>query len=151
MKNFFQFINEAYYPDLSPYNYSWEMPECVNIGWLDEKHDFEKGEVPDGFIEKLKKMPRFAQHCGYHNCPFCEGGRDTWSSSIKLAIGEGVVYLFPELTMHYISKHQYKPPQEFIDAVLKMENMSDGDAHRYMNELMLRHKDHFDKMFKRKR
>jgi polyhydroxyalkanoate synthesis regulator phasin len=32
-----------------------------------------------------------------------------------------------------------------------MGDMSEDDARRYMNNLMLRHKEHFDKMFHRKR
>lgn len=51
-------INEAYYPDLSPYEYGFAIPECVNIGWLDNEHDFETGDVPDGFIDKLKNFQR---------------------------------------------------------------------------------------------
>jgi len=151
MKNYKQFINDAYYSDLSPYEYGFSIPECVNIGWLDKDHDFEKGDVPNEFIEKLKELPTFAAHAGYHNCPFCEGGgRDTWSSSIKMVIGNGLVYLTPAMIVHYVRDHHYKPPQEFIDAVMDMEDMSDENTRKYINDIMLRHKDHFDIMFHRK-
>lgn len=144
-------IFEAYYADLSPYEYGFVVPECVNIGWLDRRHDFEKGDVPEGFIEKLKKLPTFTAHAGYHNCHFCKGGgRDTWSSSIKMVIGNGVVYLTPDMIVHYVRDHHYKPPQEFINAVMDMSEMSDREAHEYINEIMLRHRDHFDKIFRRK-
>ena len=59
MKKFKNFINElkitkideAYYEDLTPFEYdAYALPECVNIGWLDKRYPFEKGEVQGGEI-----------------------------------------------------------------------------------------------------
>jgi hypothetical protein len=138
-------IFETYYNDLSPYEYGFSIPGCVNIGWLDIDHDFEKGYVPDGFIDKLKKLPILFQNAGYHFCQFCERddkgmvSRDAMSSNIKMSIGDGVVYLTPSMIVHYVRDHHYKPPQEFIDSVMKMENMSDADAHKHVNMLLIKH------------
>lgn len=140
MKNFNQFVNETYYPDLTPYEYGGEIPECVNIGWLDEHHNFKKGTVPSGLIEKLKDAPKIAQNLGYHNCPFCEKqSRETMSDNVKMIIGRGVVYCFPDLIRHYITEHHYKPPQEFIDDAMNMKYMTNKEGHDYINGLILRH------------
>jgi hypothetical protein len=62
--------NEAYYTDMSPYDYSFEIPECVNIGWLDENHPFEKGETPSEFVEKLKKNADVRPNMRISRLPF---------------------------------------------------------------------------------
>jgi hypothetical protein len=34
-------------------------------------------------------------------------------------IGKSAIYAAPTLIYHYVVEHQYKPPDEFIEAVLK--------------------------------
>src|SRR5262249_8758090 len=52
---------------------------------------------------------------GYHECEFCGKAR---SSSEFEVPGLGVVYCAPDMITHYVEEHEYRPPQEFIDAVL---------------------------------
>ncbi len=126
--NFEEFsLNEKYYDDLTPYTYDairWAK-NPVNIGWLDKGQDYTKGEVPAGFLNKLGSADTCGRHKGSHNCPFC-GGSD--SSNVLYVQGKGVTYVFPEMLSHYIRKHGYKPPQEFIDAVMALP---DKEKERY--------------------
>lgn len=77
----------AYFPDLSPYCYSGPRAKVLNIGWLEKGHEFTKGDVPDGFLERLGAcgvegpiMDDGSLACcaGFHVCEFCErpGGPD---------------------------------------------------------------------------
>jgi len=110
-------INESYYEDLTPHTYSHDRgyKNVVNIGWLDKGEPFEKGDVPAGFSSRLSDLEVVHRHKGYHNCPFCDGGSGDKVLAVK---GKGKVYFCPSMIQHYVTKHHYKPPQEFIDAVM---------------------------------
>ena len=122
----------AYYEDLTPYTYghSAGQEETVNIGWLDERHDFPTGDVSAAFVERLKAFcrTRVMQTRGFHECPLCNESSSTeWQepednplSSAELRVfGEGKrVYAAPSLVCHYVAAHHYRPPDEFVNAVL---------------------------------
>jgi len=115
--NEFSRLNETYYEDLTPYKYDqirWAK-NPVNIGWLEKGHDYETGEVPEGFLNRLKSAESCARHKGGQRCPFCGDG---YSSEVHYVKGNGKDYVFPQMLSHYIRVHHYKPPQEFIDAVM---------------------------------
>lgn len=110
----------TYYSDLSPYVYfpRAESP-AVNIGWLDDAHDFPKGEVSDDFIVRLKRYidyPVYNLCFGFHRCEICKEG--TGSGEIRVIGKNGLVYAAPMMIVHYIQDHLYLPPDEFIQAVL---------------------------------
>jgi hypothetical protein len=117
-----EFLNETHYVDLTPYEYAVKpgaYKNAVNIGWLDKGQDYTKGEVPVGFLKKLANAEILAHHKGGHRCPFCGGG---YSSQVHYVQGNGIKYVFPQMLSHYISEHNYKPPQEFIDAVMSLKD-----------------------------
>jgi hypothetical protein len=79
--------------------------------------------------------------CGIHRCDLCRvqlsdgsvaGYRNLWIP------GEGVVYVAPELILHYIEGHHYKPPDEFIIAVLNSPEQSSSAYVDAMQKIMLR-------------
>jgi len=90
----------------------------LNIGWLDENHDYEKGETPPNFLSILKKKEMNIFTFGSHCCPFCKNHHGGGVYEIK---GKGKTYYTLEMIIHYIEKHNYKPPQEFIDSVLALK------------------------------
>jgi hypothetical protein len=54
---------------------------------------------------------------GWHSCELCRvaparGVYNVWIPS------DAALYVAPELVVHYIEAHQYRPPDEFIAAVL---------------------------------
>lgn len=128
-----------YYPDLSPYSYlkddqyiPEEMPCPLNVGWLDIKHPFEVGEPSEKLLDALfaKRAYPVNKMRGYHQCQFCKSkafGLETARKGKTLVLGSaeirvkgkgGTVYAAPDLIYHYVAEHHYKPPQEFIDALL---------------------------------
>lgn len=40
------------------------------------------------------------------------------NGEIRVKSENGTIYSAPALLLHYIAEHQYKPPEEFISAVL---------------------------------
>ena len=146
-----------YYADLTPYEYNLPRPlgNVFNIGWLDDKHPFPKGKVSKTFIEQIIRSLRFLtvnRMRGVHVCEICflngEIGQDQriYSSedkTIMLGSSElwfpgkhGAIYAAPNLILHYIQKHQYVPPPEFIDAVLEYNWESCWDAVQERNKLV---------------
>jgi hypothetical protein len=114
----------VYFPDLST-ECSADEGACIRaIGWLSSAHDFPKGEVPPQFLEKLRehlKDPwQTVAFWGYHKCDLCPPHVNAACGKDNLWIpGNGVVYVAPAMVLHYIEAHQYKPPDEFIAAVLE--------------------------------
>jgi hypothetical protein len=134
----------TYYEDLSPYEYfARHEPlglQLVNVGWLDENKPFPKGETSLEFKAKLFEfcLDKYVVHIarGFHTCQFCGvsdhewyeqrneryGEEAHWSSigdgEIRV-IGQSTLYAAPALIHHYVVEHNYKPPDEFIEAVLE--------------------------------
>jgi hypothetical protein len=128
------------YEDLTPYVYWREEPEetapTVNVGWLGRGSRFEVGEPEPGLAEALLELASFHRmHAtrGWHGCELCgpegtypvrvpferaSGGEVTLGSAeIHVPGADGVVYAAPNLVCHYVERHHYRPPAEFVRAV----------------------------------
>lgn len=125
-----------YYPDLSLYPFevtsSQEDVPTLCIGWLARKHPYNEGDVPLAFMERLWIFccNSVFHTLGYHKCPFCRGssygaiarrgGKELRLGSGEIrVIGKSAVYAAPDLVYHYVEKHYYRPPGEFVQAVLE--------------------------------
>ena len=127
-----------YFEDLSEYVYGKENESnLVNIGWLDSKHPFKTGEVePETALRvaKLCKNP-VSRMRGRQRCWMCSeypirepfGGDGSvltlGDAEIRIS-GRNKVYACPTLIYQYIVKHEYQPPEEFLEAVRFMEEIS---------------------------
>jgi hypothetical protein len=129
----------AFFPDLSPYCYDdlEPRPAILNVGWLSKDHPFTRGSVPDAFLSALRRLAESPTELyrGKHPCEFCvppdqlRSGdeRFNWSweragnGEIRVPGDSGITYAAPVLIVHYVSEHQYQPPQEFIEAVLRFQ------------------------------
>jgi hypothetical protein len=121
----------AFFEDLTPYTYfhpEEEAPGTVNIGWLDPDHPFPTGPTSEAFRAKLGRLceRRVKRTRGFHPCHFCKGReRPASSSEMRVAAG-GRVYAAPSLVQHYVAAHGYRPPDEFIAAVLASDEGTAG-------------------------
>lgn len=121
-----------YFKDLTTYKYM-DKEESFNVGWLQKGHSFHTDEVSEEFIEKLWRYLRYpVKVCrGFHACDFCKNTktsiptvefkgekREVGYYEIRVWGQDGKAYAAPSLIVHYILQHHYKPPQEFIDAVI---------------------------------
>jgi hypothetical protein len=125
------------YPDLSSYEYSDHdrTRTTVNVGWLGIGSTFETAEVDPGFRHALLAAIVHNEvnlMRGVHDCEFCSeesplmvsfeladrGRLFLGNSEVHVVGADSVVYAAPTLIVHYIDAHNYRPPQQFIDAVL---------------------------------
>ena len=117
---------------------------ALNIGWLDRSHPYSKGDVPPGFAERLLEelIPqRYHVTRGWHRCELCKREPGQWEPDSITVEGEpyalgdrevlvvgpsrGILqsrrrYNAPSTICHYIEAHGYRPPDEFIEAVLAL-------------------------------
>lgn len=65
-----------YFEDLTPYRH---LPheKAVYVGWLDVSRSYNRGPVPEGFLDKLKVISKRKVEltCGHHVCEFCEDSK----------------------------------------------------------------------------
>jgi hypothetical protein len=124
----------AYSEDLSEYRYfeEYAVPRAKNVGWLSRDHAFEKEQPSDVVLQKLWQYCKLTVGAsrGWHCCDFC-GDEDGitlqfgaefirgGTSEIRVFSPNGTVYAAPNLIFHYIAAHNYKPPQEFLSALLE--------------------------------
>jgi hypothetical protein len=120
------------FADLSPYTYIRVSSTEKNVGWLGESSMFDTMERDELLLEMLWRHCKIsvAQTRGIHECELCRLSRSyiaerngerllLGSAEIRVISLAGSVYAAPNLIYHYVQAHQYRPPMEFIDAVLK--------------------------------
>jgi hypothetical protein len=108
----------------------------VNVGWMELGRPLPIGLVSPYLIQKLAKLVEShgVNHMmGDEFCSFCLKGRKwheveeaEWKTipggSFEIMVpGDGVVYMAPELIVHYVRVHDYLPPLEFREALEKYE------------------------------
>lgn len=130
---------ESYYEDLTPYAYGRADRErgqkirCLNVGWIGKEENFTTGEVSKEFIKKLEEVERSDEytserHKGFHRCELCG---DIMGTQVKKIEYDGKCYKFPSKISHYVKDHKYKPPQEFIDAIMSLKIPDRKPSHSY--------------------
>jgi hypothetical protein len=123
----------AYFKDQTFYSYTkdgaiWGLQ---NVGWLDADHPFETKEPSEEFLDALWQFCHVAAEParGGHSCEICKHknfhkedrhGESLYlgGAQIRVFTTSGNMYAAPNLIYHYVRKHQYDPPDDFIDGVL---------------------------------
>ncbi|MFJ9003363.1 hypothetical protein [Streptomyces canus] len=125
---------------MSPYEYFGDsIPDglvALNVGWLDTEKEFARGVVTDDFLFALssvvKNDPKMKTR-GWHRCQLPHsGGANPYPATVeidnqKISLGgaevrvvseSGEWMIAPDLILHYVMDHSYRPPERFIDAVI---------------------------------
>jgi hypothetical protein len=56
---------------------------------------------------------------GMHQCDLCRFTAEARGARNLFVPGDGVIFVCPELILHYVNAHGYAPHDEFCSAVLK--------------------------------
>lgn len=122
----------AYFEDLSDYAYApgFVRPGTKAVGWLSRGHVFPTKTLDEDLLDVLWKYCSISvvQTRGFHNCEFCPMGTarhfernnqrlSLGTSEIRVFSQNGNIYAAPTLIYHYVQMHQYKPPDEFLQAL----------------------------------
>jgi hypothetical protein len=130
----------AHYSDFSEYCYgrgTFYVPGTVNIGWLGEFPTFDQMEPDEKLLDLVWDYCKIsvAQYRGVHECEYCYPRRSDvgerhgemrllGSAEIRVFGDEGVIYAAPDLIYHYMAIHRYKPPDQFISALISRPHPS---------------------------
>ena len=113
------------------------LPLPLAVGWLSRSHPFTKGTVSPEFRRRLdivlEERYELGSSRGWHECEFCDAstaGPVDASNKPSLSLGpcgygtlsipgRSAIYFAPDLIAHYIDEHEYRPPQDFVTAVLE--------------------------------
>jgi hypothetical protein len=130
----------SFFPDLCCSSLVAEGDHVRAVGWLHPDHAYKKGTVPAEFLARLKEFIRrpslsgddfhFPGFGGLHTCEFC--GRAHGCGNLGVPSG-GVLFIFPDMVVHYIEAHGYRPPEEFIAALLKSP-LPDSEEFQLLSE-----------------
>src|SRR5262249_2131508 len=120
-----------WFEDLTEYNYlrlaTNSSVRTLNVGWLEESHAFSSGPLPLAAVERLRQLVEFGPTNatrGLHFCRLCPAGDDDADracghAEIRVVGTDGTRYAAPTLIHHYVTVHNYKPPQAFVDALTR--------------------------------
>ena len=128
-----------HFEDLTPIRYhsgpcdaqEWLSP-LLAVGWLEHPHPCSTGPSDGDILELLDRWVNsswdyYSSYAfrGLHECSLCMAtGRPSPGlleirSHLNLWIpGSSAIYLAPAMITHYIRDHGYRPPSEFVEAVL---------------------------------
>ncbi|MFC9645984.1 hypothetical protein ACFTZF_47125 [Streptomyces mirabilis] len=142
----------THYEDLSLYEYFRDsIPEGVralNVGWIEKGDEYVKGSVSIPFLQNLGVLVRDARQArtrGWKSCPLPHerGGLEypvavdifgskvlLGGAEIRVVTGSGEWLIAPDLIYHYVADHSYKPPEEFIEAVMARPDCSSDESSR---------------------
>lgn len=102
------------------------------VGWLQRNEPYPTGTVPGGFAEALLPFC-FEEYSvcvtrAKRPCPLCgervasittEDGHTSEPGTGEIRVlGDDDIYAAPDLIHHYVTAHDYQPPQVFVEAVL---------------------------------
>ncbi|MGE0434769.1 MAG: hypothetical protein AB7S36_21115 [Planctomycetota bacterium] len=109
------------------------LPWLRGVGWLDRGTPFETGAVAEDFVVRLRSLLQAAFQPvifpGVHTCDVCQYNGAIGSSNLFVP-GDGVLFVCPELIVHYISAHWYRPPDVFIESVMRCPDMGTPEYRR---------------------
>jgi len=114
----------ATFHDLDPLPYFGEelVDSLRAVGWLGRELLFKKGPISVDAYERLRELlkdpfqPFVA--AGVHTCDLCQFEGEARGNANLFVPADGLLLVCPELIVHYINAHEYRPPGKFCDAVM---------------------------------
>jgi hypothetical protein len=92
------------------------------------------GEVSAEVYMKLEELLvdpwQPAVSAGLHPCDLCVYRPEKQGTKNLFVPGDQRVYVAPELILHYVNAHGYRPPQEFCEAAIACPAMRSAEYRR---------------------
>jgi hypothetical protein len=110
-----------WFEDLSPCTYFTADAKLVAVGWLERGKPHSTGQVDPAVYRALVEMRKNPWQpfvtMGTHECELCQFEGEHGTANLFIP-ADGVIYVLPELIVHYMNAHSYSPPEAFCRAVL---------------------------------
>jgi len=115
----------TFYPDMSVTTMVTSGDHVRAVGWLHLGHHYSIGISPWAFRRRLRQFVKrcdestealgWGIYAGKHTCEYCRLRRGYMNFGVPY---KGLLFVAPEMILHYVRWHLYLPPAEFIGAVL---------------------------------
>ena len=116
----------SYYADLGTECDIARGPQIRAVGWLSDRNQYETGSLPSQLVERLRsyvsRCPESIEElcwpvaAGPHTCELC----GSFGASLNFGLpSERVLFVCPEMILHYVEVHEYRPPEPFLRALEK--------------------------------
>lgn len=106
----------------------------VTVGWLARDRPYARGSVDPGVYSKLESLLvdpwQPALSAGFHGCELCLYTPEKVGSRNLYVPGSSRAFVTPELILHYMNAHGYRPPDEFLEAVVACPPMRSQEYRR---------------------
>lgn len=116
----------SWFPDLGTMTQVDGGAHVRAVGWLSVQQPFPLGAVPAEFLDRLWEFARrsgdsiralgWGMAMGWHDCELCNADRGTRNFGVPY--GE-LLFVAPEMLPHYVEVHRYRPPAEFMRALME--------------------------------
>lgn len=109
------------------------------IGFLSKGKPFPEAPVPHRFLDILKEhranawLPVVSP--GLHECELC-GSQPAADTGHILVPVQGVLFVAPAMVVHYIESHGYRPPDQFVEAVMSCPPQGSPGYHVLMKPFL---------------
>src|SRR5262245_56968741 len=113
----------AYYQDLAPLDYFGVRHATTlrAVEWLSRDHQFPSGPVDRATFDRLAELLRDPWQpticMGVFGCQLCRFAPEAHGARNLFVQSDGVVFVCPELILHYMNAHGYSPPDQFCRAL----------------------------------
>jgi hypothetical protein len=145
----------SFFPDMGCDSLVISGEHVRAIGWLHPDHPYTKGKAAPEFLSRLKEFRARSSHSaealyfgafgGFHTCEFC--GRAHGIGNFGVPSGD-LLFVAPEMVVHYIEEHHYSPPAEFVEAVLRSP-LPDTEEYQVLTEpFWHKHREAIERMTK---
>lgn len=122
-----------YFSELSPYSYNPRFigQGIFNFGWINKDSILEHGPGSEDWIEQLKLAGTtpVSPTRGYFACEFCAApairlreqrpslANGFGNGELWIPNSDNRIFAAPILVLHYVTEHNYRPPEEVIEAL----------------------------------
>jgi hypothetical protein len=142
----------SFFPDMGQRTLVAEGGHVRAIGWLHPDHPYPKGVVPEAFLSRLREFANrssrsaealyFGGFGGFHTCEFCDNAHGIGNFGV---LSGDLLFVAPEMVVHYVERHEYCPPAEFVAAVLQSP-LPDTEEYQLLTEPFWHlHKSHVER------
>ena len=138
----------TYYADLTPCDYFGHNDHLLAIGWLGKDKNgiirpFNHGDVAEKEFNQIKKFEELSEtkfnFRGFHICELCEEGTKDVGTGFKNIFVPDVknkcIYVFPDALSHYIERHRYRPPSQFLEAIFCFDEWGNDEFIKAFKEI----------------
>ena len=126
----------SYFEDLLPCSYFGEAAGQFlrSVGWLQRGKPFVTGIADEKMLSKLRELLKDPWQpfvtLGLHDCELCHYYPEARGTKNLFVPGERILFVSPELILHYMNAHGYCPPSEFCEAVLRCPDTRTSEYRR---------------------